>query len=218
MMGNRQYLWAVGVFLTIPVILVAGGALFVLIDPEKLAGHTHYARNFQLLQLARGAVMLAIFGLTVVAWFVACALLIRSRSRTWRWLLLAFLGPPAIVILASLRDLSPRPSDLYEKLIRKLNGLLRVAYETGFVMVAWTVSWEMMLIKREATISIQAAMRGVSKAQIIDEQNASGGMYAFSELNEVMYFFVLLYLLRPLCVNVVGSLFKRRALDNSSSV
>jgi hypothetical protein len=35
-------------------------------------------------------------------------------------------------------------------------------------------------------------------------------MWAFSELNDVMYFFVLLYLLRPVCVNVVGSLFKYR--------
>jgi MFS family permease len=216
MAGNKKYLWAVLAFLTIPVILVAGGALFVVIDPEKLAGHTHYARNFQLLQLARHAIMLAMFGASAVAWFVACALLIRARNRNWRWLLLAFLGPPAIVILSSLRDLYPRPCDLYEAFIRKLNVLLRAVYETGFVIVAWTISWEMMLIKREATISFQAAMRGVPRAQIIDEQNASGGMYAFSELNEVMYFFVFLYLVRPICVNVVGSLFRRRGLDNAN--
>ena len=218
MVGNRKYLWALATFLTIPVILVAGGALFVVIDPEKLAGHTHYARNFQLLQLARHAIMLAMFGASASAWFAACALLIRSKNRNWRWLLLAFLGPPAIVVLSSLRDLDPRASDLYEQFIRKLNGLLRAACETGFVIVAWTVAWEMMLIKREATISFQAALRGVPRAQIIDEQNASGGMYAFSELNEVMYFFIFLYLVRPICVNVVGSLFRRQGLDNVNSL
>src|SRR5579862_1533240 len=107
MAGNKKYLWAVLAFLTIPVILVAGGALFVVVAPEKLAGHTHYARNFQLLQLIRHAIMLAMFGASAVAWFAACALLVRSRSRNWRWLLLSFLGPPAIIILSSLGDLNP---------------------------------------------------------------------------------------------------------------
>ena len=40
---------------------------------------------------------------------------------------------------------------------------------------------------------------------IIDQQDASGGMWAFSEGNEVMFFLVLLYLLRPVCVNAVGA-------------
>lgn len=211
MAGNRKYLWAVVVFLAIPVILMAGGAIFASIDPERLAGHVHYARNFQLLQMARGAAMLAMFGAVVVAWFVACALLIRSKSRTWRWLALALLGPIGFAILASLRDLNPQPSDLYESFIRRLNRWLRALYEAVIFVAAWNLAWEMMLVKREATISLQAAMTGISRDQILAEQNASSGMWAFSELNEVMYFFVLLYLLRPICVNVVGSAFRRRS-------
>jgi hypothetical protein len=207
--GNRKYLWAVVVFLAIPVILVVGGAIFAAIDPERLAGHTHYARNFQLLQMARHAAMLAMFGAVAVAWFVACALLIRSKGRSWRWLALAVLGPIGFVILASLRDLRPQPSDLYESFIRRLNIGWRALYEAVIFVAAWNVAWEMMLAKREATISLQAMLRGVSRAQIIDEQNASSGMWAFSELNEVMYFLVLLYLLRPICVNVVGSVVRR---------
>src|ERR1700722_8860378 len=89
MAGNRKYLWAVVVFLAIPVILVAAGAIFAAIDPERLAGHVHYARNFQLLQMARGAAMLAMFGAVVVAWFLGDALFIRSKSRTGRWLALS---------------------------------------------------------------------------------------------------------------------------------
>ena len=211
MAGNRKYLWAVVVFLAIPVILMAGGAIFAAIDPERLAGHVHYARNFQLLQMAKGAAMLAMFGAVVVVWFVACALLIRSKSRTWRWLALALLGPIGFAILASLRDLSPQPSDLYESFIRRLNRWLRALYEAVIFVAAWNVAWEMMLAKREATISLQAAMTGVSRDQILAEQNASSGMWAFSELNEVMYFFVLLYLLRPICVNVVGAAFRHQA-------
>jgi len=209
MATNKNHLWAVIVFLMIPVILMAGGALLVVIDPEKLAGHTHYARNFQLLQLARHGIMLAMFGTVVIAWFVTCWLLVRSKSRPYHWLFLALLGPFGLAILASLRDSSPQSSDLYERFNRRLNVFFRAFYEVVCFIVALNVAWEMMLIKREATISLQAAMTGVSRSQIIEQQNASSGMYAFSELNEVMYFLVLLYLLRPVCVNVVGSLFKR---------
>lgn len=211
MAGNRKYLWAVVVFLAIPVILVMGGAIFAAIDPERLAGHVNYARNFQLLQMARGAAMMAMFGAVVVAWFVACALLIRSKSRPWNWLPLSLLGPFGFAILASLRDLSPQPSDLYESFVRRLNIWLRALYEAVIFVAAWNIAWEMMLVKREATISLQSVMTGVSRDQIIAEQNASSGMWAFSELNEVMYFFVLLYLLRPICVNVVGAAFRHQA-------
>jgi hypothetical protein len=155
--------------------------------------------------------MLAMFVSVVVAWFVTCCLLLlRSKSQTYRWLPLALLGPIGFAILASLRDLSPAPSGLYERCNRRLNVFLRGAYEIGFVILAWNLSWQMMLIKREAMISYESAVTGVSRGQILDQQNASSGMWAFGEINEVMYFFVLLYLLRPVCVNVVGSLFKHR--------
>lgn len=210
MAGNRKHFWALLVFLTIPVILLAGGALFAAIDPERLAGHTHYVRNFRLLQLVRSGIMLAMFGSVAVAWLVACLLLLRAKSQAYTWLLLAFLGPFGFAFLALLRDRSPDPADLYEQLIRRLNLFFRAVYETGFFVLAWNIAWELMLIKREATISLQSAMTGLSRDQILEQQNASSGMWAFSELNEVMYFFVLLYLLRPVCVNVMGSIFKRR--------
>ena len=210
MAGNRKHFWALLVFLTIPVILLVGGALFAAIDPERLAGHIHYVRNFRLLQFVRGGIMLAMFGSVAVAWFVACLLLLRAKSRSYGWLPLAILGPIGLVCLALLRDRNPEPADLYERLNRRLNIFFRAAYETGFFILAWTVAWQMMLIKREATISLQAAMTGLTRDQILEQQNASSGMWAFSELNEVMYGFVLLYLLRPVCVNAVGSILKRR--------
>lgn len=154
--------------------------------------------------------MLAMFGSVVVAWFVACLLLLRSRSRSYGWLPLALLGPIGLVILASLRDLGSQPCDLYERFIRSLNVFFRIAYETGFLILGWMLAWQMMLSKREITISLQAAATGLSRNQVLDQQNASSGMWAFGELAEVMYFFALLYLLRPICVNVVGSVLKHR--------
>jgi len=44
----------------------------------------------------------------------------------------------------------------------------------------------------------------MSKAQIIDIQNASSGMWAFGEGLEVMYLVVLFYLLRPILFSVVS--------------
>lgn len=208
MPNSKKHLWALLAFLAIPVIFLAGGALFTLIDPERLAGHTHYVRNFRLLQLARGGVMLAMFGAVVVAWLVTCLLVVMSKRQPYSWLLLALLGPIGLAILACLPDHSTEAPDLYARLIRKLNLFVRGAYEIGFFLLAWTLAWEAMLVKREALISLQAALTGVSREQIIQDQNASSGMYAFGELNDVMYAFALLYLLRPVCVDVVGALLK----------
>jgi hypothetical protein len=210
MAGNKKHVWALVAFLSIPVMFMAGGALFAAIDPEKLAGHTHYVRNYRLLELARSAMMLAMFGSVVVAWFVTCLLLLRSKSRTYSWAPVAFLGPIGLAFLASLRDLSPQPTDRYERFNRRLNAFFRSIYEVGFFILAGTLAWQMMLIKREVMISVESAVTGFSRDQILDQQNAQSGMWAFSELNEVMYFFVLLYLLRPVCVNLVGSMLNHR--------
>jgi hypothetical protein len=63
-----------------------------------------------------------------------------------------------------------------------------------------------MVLKRTLIIRYEAATTGVSTAQIIDIQNASSGMWAFGEGMEVMYFVVLLYLLRPIVFRIVGHL------------
>jgi hypothetical protein len=209
-MTNKKQLWAVVAFLTIPVIWLAGGALFAAIDPEKLAGHTHYVRNYRLLELVRGGIMLAMFGAAVVAWFVTCLLVLRSRCQPYQWLLLALLGPIGLVFLASLPNLNPDPSDLHERFVRRLRWFFRVAYEIAFFVLVWSLSWQMMSLKHEAMISLHETITGLSRDQVLDQLNDQSAMWAFGELNDVAYFFALLYLLRPICVNVVGSMFKPR--------
>lgn len=54
----------------------------------------------------------------------------------------------------------------------------------------------------------------MSVAQIIDIQNASSGMWAFAEGNEVMFLVVVLYLIRPIAFNFAGRL---RAANASRS-
>lgn len=63
-----------------------------------------------------------------------------------------------------------------------------------------------MVLKRDLMIMVEAAATGISKAQIIDRQNASSGMWAFSEGLEVLFLVVLFYLLWPIGINAVGRL------------
>ncbi|HEX4240234.1 MAG TPA: hypothetical protein VHZ53_02405 [Steroidobacteraceae bacterium] len=216
--GNKNYVWALVIFFSIPVAVMAGGAVVFAIDPERLAGQAHYVRNFQLIQLAKGVLMLAGLAIVLAGWLATCLLVLRSKRQSYRWMALALLGPLGLMILASLPDLNPEPSDLYGRFDRKLKVPVRIAYELGFLILGYNVAWETMIAKREATIALQSALTGVSREQILVAQNASSGMWAFGELCEVMYFLVLLYLLRPVIVNVAGALLGRRGSSMSPGV
>ena len=75
------------------------------------------------------------------------------------------------------------------------------------------------MVQRNLMIRYEAAATGVSIAQIIDQQNASGGMWAFAEGNEVMFLVAVLFLLRPMIfslVSGVGAMMGSRAAASSS--
>jgi hypothetical protein len=61
-----------------------------------------------------------------------------------------------------------------------------------------------MVLKRNLMILYESATTGMSTSQIIASQNASSGMWAFTEGLEVMYMVVLLYLIRPTVFKIVG--------------
>ena len=63
-----------------------------------------------------------------------------------------------------------------------------------------------MVLKRDLMILYEAAATGVSTGRIIDLQNASSSMYAFSEGLEVMFLVGFFYLLRTPCLNLAGRL------------
>ena len=87
---------------------------------------------------------------------------------------------------------------------------LRAVYEIVFFLVVWEIAYDVVAIKRDFIILHQSVLRGVSIEKIVEEQQASGGMWAFSEGLESMFLMVLLYLLWPLCFNVVAWLIKTR--------
>jgi hypothetical protein len=205
-MFKKDYGLAVVSFLLIPAVVVAGGMLIISINPEIAAGYPNYTRNFWLLDLTKKFFMLAVFLASVGLWFLTCFFLVKSKQQSYVWLVLAMLGPFGFIILTMLRDKTPAFGDLHQQFVGRLKLYLRVAYELCFFMLVWVVAYQSMVLKRNLSILYEAVATGMSMTQIIDQRDASGGMWAFSEGNEVLYLVVLFYLLWPICFNVVGHL------------
>jgi hypothetical protein len=203
-MIKKQWVVAVVLLLLIPLVLVLGGALFSLINPEIAAGHPNYVRNFQLLNLLKKRVMWATAAGVVVLWLLVCFQVIQVKKRSSSWLVLAALGPFGLAILATLNDRAAADTDRYTRFVRNLNGFVRVGYELCTFAILWELAYEGMVPKRTLMIRYEAASTGSSIAQVTDLHNASGGMWALAEGMEVMFLVVFLYLLRPVVFVVVG--------------
>ena len=148
------------------------------------------------------ATLLAIIGL----WLLTCFFLIKSKQSSYIWLSVAVLGPFGFIILSMLNDRAPSPGDLYQQFVGKLKIYLCIAYELCFFVIVWDVSYRLMVLKRNLMILCESATTGVSTVQIINQQSASSGMWAFSEGNEAMYLVVLFYLLWPIGFNAAARL------------
>ena len=205
-MFKRPYVLAIVSFLMIPAVTVLAGILINSIDPEIAARTSNYERNYRLLNLAKTLSVLAVLLVIMGLWFLTCFFLVKSKKRSYGWLPLAMFGPFGLIILTMLSDNASAPGDLYQQFIGKLKIYLRVAYELGFFVVVWVGAFLTMVLERDLMIIYEAATTGASTAQIIDQQNASSGMWAFREGLEVLFLVVLFYLLWPICFNAVGRL------------
>jgi hypothetical protein len=221
-MIKKEWVVALVLLLLIPVVLMLGGAMFSVINPEIAAGHPNYVRNYHLLNVLKLTVMWGTAAAVLVLWLLVCLQVIRARKQSVWWLVLAALGPFGLAILvmlndrATLKDREALESDRYSRFVRKMNWLVRAGYELCSLVIVWELAWEGMVLKRALMIRLEAARTGMSVAQVIDLQNASGGMWAFSEGLEVMFLVVLLYLLRPVLFNVVGRVVATMASPKAS--
>ncbi len=201
---KRPTVVALGLLLLIPVVLMLGGFLFAMINPEIAAGHANYPLYFHLLSRLR---VMLFFGSGVVAlvlWLLAFFLIIRAKQRSMWWLLSAALGPFGLAILASLNDKVPVETDRYARFVANMNIFVRVAYEVCRFALIWLFAYQAMVVKRNLMILYESATTGVSTAQIIATQNNSSGMWAFGESLEVMFLVVLFYLLCPIVFNFIA--------------
>ncbi len=196
---SKQSVRALVLCLLIPVVFMLQGIVSSQINPESAAGHPNYARNFHRLTDLKLLIFFGSLAVVLALFVVVCALVIRQKKRSYIWLLLAVLGPFGFAILAMLNDLSPAAeTDSYERFVQKLNPFVRAGYELCAFVILWQGAYAIMVVKRMLMIAYEAATTGVSTAQIMDIRDASSGMWAFGEGNEVMYFVILLYLLRPI--------------------
>ena len=203
---KKQSVAALALLLLIPLVMTLGGGLSNLINPEIAAGHANYARNFHLLSLLK---MMCFFGSCACAgvlWLLVCLLVIRSKARSHIWLLLAGLGPFGLVVLAMLTDRAPAETDRYARFVRSLSWPVRIGYELGIFVAVWVLAYQAMIVNRMLIIQYQAVTTGSTTAQIMDQQNASGGMWAFAEGNEVIFLVALFYLFWPLVFCIVGDM------------
>ena len=201
---KKQTAIALVLLMLIPMVLRLGGLLFSMINPEIAAGHPDYVRNYQFLSHLKIMSFWASGVVVVILWLLVCFLVIRSKERSSLWLFFAALGPFGFAILAMLNDRAPEETDRYARFVRNLNRFVRVGYEIFTFAIIWELADQAMVLKRNLMIMYESATTGISTAQIIDLQNASSGMWAFAEGNEVMYFVVLLYLIWPIVFNTVG--------------
>ena len=216
-MVKKPYAVAIGLFLAIAVATLLGAAVVNFIDPEFARGHADYERNFRLLAHAKSFLFFATLLLNVVLWFAACIFLIKSKGRSNWWLLLAILGPFGFAFLAMLGDVAPEHRDLYQRFVRNLNIYVRAGYETFTLLLVWTLAFQIIEWKHALMVAYESATTGLSTAQILQVQNASSGMWAFGEGLQTMYLVVLIYLLWPVCFNIVGRLLKSPASPVNSA-
>ena len=201
---KKQTIVALVLLLLIPVVLRLGGLVFSMINPESAAGHADYVRNYQFLNHAKIMSLWASFAVVAILWLVVCFLVIRSKERSSWWLFVAALGPIGFAILSTLNDRAPAETDRYARFVQNLNRFVRAGYEIFTFAIIWVLAEQAMVLKRNLMIMHESATTGISTAQIIDVRNASSGMWAFAEGNEVMYFVVLLYLIWPIAFNILG--------------
>ena len=192
-MFKKYYVIAIASFLLMPAVTVLGGILFNSINPEIAAGYSNYVRNYWLLHQVKIFLMWATLLANIGLGFLTCFFLVKSKKQSYLWLFLAALGPFGIMILTMLGDKAPAPGDVYQRFVGQLKLYLRVAQELCFFVLVWTLAYQAMVLKRDLMITYEAATTGVTPAQIIDQRNASSGMWAFSEGNEVLYRVVLFY-------------------------
>jgi hypothetical protein len=210
-MFKKRTVVALVLLLLIPLVLRLGGMLFSLINPEIAAGHPNYVRNYHLLNLVKLSFFFGSIAAAGMLWLLVCFLVIRSKNRSYLWLLLAALGPFGFAILAMLNDRAPAATDRYARFVRNLHGLMRGGYELGCFALIWVLAYQAMVLNRNLIIQFQAITTGVSTQQIIDIQNASSGMWAFAEGNEEMFLVALLYMLRPIVFGIVGHVVATRS-------
>lgn len=207
--ASRIY-WAAGACLGLmPVVLIAGVAVHGMIDPEMAARHANYERNYRLLESLRAAVLSGTFLSVLSLWFAMCLLLLKEKRRSLLWAVLGMLGPLGLAFIAALKSGEDDPADAYRGFVARLGPLSRIGYEVLLFVGIFALAMAAVSIHSDVMIAWAAHVQHVPVEQILQERDASSGMYAFSEAMEALYLIACLYFLVPPATNGLHRLLRR---------
>ncbi len=208
---RNDFVRTLAIYLSIPVVMIAGVGLAASINPEVGVRGLHYLWMFWLLTSLRHALFLgselAVLGL----WYLTCLSLVWAKGRSWAWSALAVAGPFGLIGLTMLGRRTVGAADHYDRWVGRMNGIVRAAYEIVLFAAICVAADQTVVLKRPFVIAWQSYLTGFSREEIIRQQEASSGMWAFGEGMEMLYLLVLLYLLWPICFNTIGGLHRFRA-------
>lgn len=208
-MPKKQYVLSIASLISIPIFSIVSIRFINLIDPEMALHSSDYERNFHRLTMVKNFSLIAVLLVNTGLWVATCLFLVRSKNRSYRWVLLALLGPIGLMTLTLLNDKNPTLGDFHQRFVSKLKTIYRAMYEFVFFIGTSSIAYMTIVLKRNLLIMLESSRTGASTTQILNIQNASSGMYAFSEGLETMCLLVLIYLLWPVCFNAIGHLIKK---------
>jgi len=214
---KKTYILAIGSLLLLPAVTILGVAASTLINPEWAVRTANYESNYRLLDMVRSGVLLATVIADMALWFVACFLVLKSRRQSYWWLPAGLLGPVGLIVLTTLPDKAPLPGDQYQRFLRSMKVVSRIGYELALFVVVWVGAFIVVNLITEIRIISESLLTGTPRAQIINVQLASSGMYAFGEALEAMGLVVVFYLAFPLLFNVAGRLLSFQAVAKASA-
>ena len=197
---------AVAALIMIPVLMIGGTAVAFSINPESSTIGPFHLRSYWLLYDTRRVLLWAMPLAVIGLWFLTCLFVVRAKGRSYTWSALGVLGPfglIALTMLGSKRVGGGTPSDAW---ISHRHWALRVLYQVVLFVVIIIAADQLIMLKRPLVIWWQSYTTGFPAEEIIEQQNASSGMWAFGELLETVFLIVLFYLLWPICFNVAGRL------------
>ena len=216
-MIKKLNLLAIASLLLIPAVTILGVAVSTFINPEWAVRTSDYVRNYHLLDMARSGVLLATLLADIALWFTACFLVLKSKKQSRWWLAAGLLGPIGLIVLSVIPDHAPSSEDLYQRFLGRMKAASRIAYEIGLFVVVWISAFTIVSLITELRILGESIFTGTPRAQIVNVQLASSGMYAFGEFLEVTGLVVFFYLTFPVVFNVAGRLLSFRAVASGRS-
>lgn len=186
--------------------MTGGTAVAFSINPESSAFGPFHVRNYWLLYDIR-RVLLWTTPLTVLAlWLLTCLFVVRAKARSYAWSALALFGPFGLIALTMLESKRVEGGALYDGRVRRRHWPLRALYQVVLLIVIVAAADQLIVLKRPLVIWWQSHVTGVPVEEIIQQQDASSGMWAFGEGLEMLFLVVLFYLLWPICFNAAGRL------------